>query len=166
MWDMHAIWSKVCEHLTIMPIRDCWASHSKTMALISNCSPFLQVYQVPLFWKDFSTRFWSAFVRICAHLAKRAFVMLGTDVGLQDISQSFHHTKHITSLPCLYGTAFVHGYSHAGTEKGPYQTVGKKLKMHSFFKCLLMIYHEQYPSLETPEIGNLVGFTQTFGQIV
>lgn len=49
----------------------------------------------------FFTRFWSVFVRICARSAKRAFVKSGTDVGLQDLSQKFHHTKHI--IPCLYG---------------------------------------------------------------
>ncbi|CAI9554363.1 unnamed protein product, partial [Staurois parvus] len=42
----------------------------------------------------------------------------------------------------------------------------KVLKLKNCLKYLCMLYHEQYPSLETPELYNLEGFPHNFGHIV
>lgn len=46
------------------------------------------------------------------------------------------------------------------------QSVAICLEVHNHLKCVFMMKHSQYSSLETPEINNLLGSPQPFDHIM
>ncbi len=150
--DKCTIWPKVRGHLTIRPTVNELVEHPilKPWALICSLTPCCSCNSLHSSWKS---------VWIFAHSAKRAFVRSGTDVGREGLTRNLRSNssqrfsvrlksrlcagRSSSSTPYSSDLVFTvctslsaQGHSHAGTAKGPPQTVATKLEASSWLKCL------------------------------